>query len=137
VGHVILAAGGVVWRQTGRGRIKVVVVHRPRYDDWSLPKGKLKRGETSLEAALREVREETGLRCEVGPELPVALYEDRKARPKLVRYWAMRSIGGRFRPSDEVDRVRWVRLERVAATLSHPHDRVVVAGLSELLVGVG
>lgn len=127
----------MVWRQTGRGRIKVVLVHRPRYDDWSLPKGKLKRRETPLEAALREVREETGLRCEVGPELPVALYEDRKDRPKCVRYWAMRPTGGRFRPSDEVDRVRWVRLDKVADTLSYPHDRVVVAGFADLLVGVG
>ena len=75
---VIEAAGGAVWRVSGRDRLKVVLIHRPRYNDWSLPKGKLERGETAVQAALREVREETGVHCEFGPTVPDVHYTDRK-----------------------------------------------------------
>jgi 8-oxo-dGTP pyrophosphatase MutT (NUDIX family) len=134
---MIEGAGGVVWRRTRKGRVKVLLVHRPSYGDWSLPKGKLQSGEDALAAAIREVREETGLRCKVGDELAEARYRDRKGRKKSVRYWAMRPRGGRFRPNDEVDRVTWVRLERVTAKLSYAHDREVVARLDRVLARVG
>lgn len=130
--EVIEAAGGVVWRTTAKGRVKILVVHRPAYDDWSLPKGKLEPGERPLDAALREVREETGLRCRPGPALPEARYIDLRGRPKRVRYWAMTATGGRFASNDEVDAVRWIRVEDAAHVLSYRHDRAVVAGLLRL-----
>ena len=113
----VKAAGGVVRRQ---GRI--AVVHRPRYDDWSLPKGKLDPGETWEEAALREVREETGLECELGEELSSTSYHDRKGRSKLVRYWLMDVVGGEFEPNDEVDELRWLTPAEAAALLTYPRD---------------
>ena len=99
---LVRAAGGVVTRPGGVG-VELLVVHRPRYDDWSLPKGKLDPGETWEEAALREVHEETGYRCHLGEEVGQVSYRDRKDRPKLVRYWAMRVVGGGFEPNDEVE----------------------------------
>jgi len=100
VTDVVRAAGGVV-EQDGR----VLVVHRPRYDDWTFPKGKALDGETDEACALREVEEETGLRCELGDELPATSYVDAKGRPKRVRYWRMQPLGGRFVPHDEVDEI--------------------------------
>ena len=126
---VIEAAGGVIWREVTRHQVEVLLVHRPRYADWSLPKGKLKRGETALQCALREVREETGLLCRVGPELSTAYYVDRKRRDKRVRYWAMQARSGRFRRNDEVDEVRWLLLDEANEMLSYDHDVVVVGGL--------
>lgn len=131
---MIEAAGGVVWRRTSKGVIKVLLVHRQRYDDWSLPKGKLDPGETHRSAALREVEEETGLRCEAHEELLEVRYVDRKGRPKRVRYWAMVRIDGAFEPNDEVDEVRWVSHDDVAALVSYPRDAEVVDGLRELSV---
>ena len=133
---VIEAAGGVIWRETLRQQIEILLVHRPRYADWSLPKGKLKRGESALQCALREVREETGLLCRVGPELSTAFYADRKRRDKRVRYWAMEEQSGRFRRNDEVDEVRWLLLEEANAKLSYDHDVVVLSGLHASL-GLG
>ena len=126
---VIEAAGGVIWREATPHRVEILVVHRPRYADWSLPKGKLKRGETALQCALREVREETGLLCLVGPELSTAYYVDRKLRDKRVRYWAMQARSGRFRRNREVDEVRWLLLDEANEMLSYDHDVVVVGGL--------
>ena len=120
----VKAAGGVV-RRDGR----IAVVHRPRYDDWSLPKGKLDSGETWEEAALREVREETGLECELREELSSARYHDRKGRSKLVRYWLMEPVGGEFEPNDEVDELRWLIPSAAAELLSYPHDRELVKDL--------
>jgi 8-oxo-dGTP diphosphatase len=132
---VIEAAGGVVWRRDGG--IEVLVVHRPRYDDWSLPKGKLEKGEGALEGALREVAEETGLRCRPGVELAEVRYRDRKGRPKRVRYWAMTPEDGRFSPNHEVDEVRWVAIDEVGAAISYAHDVPVVEALGRALAAPG
>ena len=131
---MIEAAGGVVWRKTSRGQLEILVIHRPRYQDWSLPKGKLHRRESALDCALREVREETGLVCAVGDELPEARYTDRKGRAKRVRYWAMQELSGTFHPNDEVDKVRWERIDHAAEMLTYDHDLVVVAGLDVVVV---
>ena len=119
------AAGGVVMRD---GRI--CLVHRPRYGDWTLPKGKLDDAESFEDAALREVWEETGLRCELGEELAAARYRDHKGRPKLVRYWAMEVVDDEgFAPNDEVDEVRWVEPAAARELLTYEHDRRLVAAL--------
>lgn len=118
----VRAAGGLVIRRGADDGIRVVLVHRPRYDDWSFPKGKQRRGETLLAAALREVREETGLLCMAEEVLGVTEYVDRRARPKLVRYWAMNWVGGSFEVNDEVDEMAWVRPAEAVFRLSHDHD---------------
>ena len=118
--HVdVWAAGAIVWRDDG----DVAVVHRPRYDDWSFPKGKLDKGESWEDAALREVEEEIGVRCRLGAELPPTSYKDPKGRDKIVRYWLMDPIEGEFVPSDEVDEMRWVSPADAEALLSYAHDR--------------
>jgi 8-oxo-dGTP diphosphatase len=121
----VQAAGGVV---IGDGR--VAVVHRPRYDDWSLPKGKLDPGESFEEAAVREVEEETGLRCELGEELPSTRYRDSKGRPKVVRYWQMRPVEGKFSPTDEVDELHWLEPAEAARLLTYDRDRELVKSIS-------
>ena len=128
---MIEAAGGVVWKATSKGLVKVLLVHRPRYDDWSFPKGKLDPGETHRHAALREVEEETGLRCRTGEELPQARYADRKRRPKRVRYWSMEPIDGEFEANDEVDEVCWLPIDEAMAALTYRHDRAVLAALPQ------
>ena len=118
------AAGGVVLRDG-----LVALVHRPRYDDWSLPKGKLDDGESFEDAALREVEEETGLRCALVRELPAIEYEVR-GRPKLVRYWAMEVVDETpFSPNEEVDEVRWLERDDAVALLSYDRDRAPVRAL--------
>jgi 8-oxo-dGTP diphosphatase len=114
----VKASGGVVTRD---GR--VVLVHRPRYDDWSFPKGKLDPGETWEECALREIEEETGLRCRLGDELTPVSYRDNKGRAKAVRYWRMEPIDGEFVPNDEVDEVRWVTAGEAEDLLTYDRDR--------------
>ena len=121
----IEAAGGVVVRG-GPGPREVAVVHRPRYDDWSLPKGKLTAGEDAAAAALREVDEETGIRCALGRELTPVAYRDRKGRRKRVRWWLMRPLEGEFTPGDEVDAMRWLGREQALALLDYEHDRALV-----------
>lgn len=124
----VLAAGGVVARPCADGE-EVAVIHRPRYGDWSLPKGKLEQGESFEAAALREVEEETGLRCELGAELEPARYRDRKGREKLVRYFRMTPVGGEFAPNREVDELRWLSPADATALLTHDHDRQLVEQL--------
>jgi 8-oxo-dGTP diphosphatase len=114
---VVRAAGGLVVRDG-----KVLLVHRPKYDDWSFPKGKCDAGEPDEACALREVAEETGLRCELLEEIGETSYLDAKGRPKVVRYWRMRALDGEFTPHDEVDEIRWETPERAAAILSWPRD---------------
>ena len=121
----IQAAGGVVVRDS-----RVAVVHRPEYDDWSLPKGKLDPGESPEEAALREVEEETRLRCELGPELPSTSYRDGKGRPKVVRYWQMAPVEGEFSPTEEVDELRWLEPDEAAALLTYEGDREPLRAVS-------
>ena len=101
----------------------MALVHRPRYDDWSFPKGKLDDGEDEATAALREVEEETGLRCHLGPIVGTVTYNDRRGRPKVVRYFQMDADGGAFAPNPEVDELRWVPVEDAARLLSYAHDR--------------
>lgn len=118
----VKASGGVVWRRGPRG-IEVALAHRPRYDDWSFPKGKLDGGESWEEAALREVEEEIGLRCRLGHELPHAAYRDNKGRAKVVRYWLMEPLDGAFAPNDEVDQMRWVAATDAPGLLTYARDR--------------
>ena len=114
---VVRAAGGLVVRDG-----HVLLVHRPKYDDWSFPKGKCDAGEPDEMCALREVEEETGLRCELLDEIGETSYIDGKGRPKVVRYWRMRALDGEFEPDDEVDEIRWETRERAAAIISWPRD---------------
>ena len=128
--RVVRAAGGAVWRRSAGGNLEVLLVHRPRYDDWTLPKGKLEGPETHEEAAAREVEEETGLRCALGAELHTTHYRDRRDRPKAVRYWAMTVLGGDFHPTVEVDGIRWVAVTEAPALLTYDRDIDVVAALA-------
>ncbi len=133
-GFDVLAAGGVVWRQaSSRSGIEVLVVHRPRYDDWTLPKGKVDPGESLEECALREVSEETGLGCRLGPVLRDVTYVDHKGRTKLARYWAMTAVEGAFSPNDEVDQIRWLAPTQASRLLTYEHDRPVVDELHRRL----
>ena len=126
------ASGGVVWRRAGGG-IEVALVHRPRYDDWSLPKGKLDKGESWEAAAIREVEEEIGMRCELGEELTPIGYTDGKGRSKVVRYWLMESADGDFEPNDEVDELCWLVPRKAMGRLSYPRDRDVLDDALEML----
>ena len=121
----VRAAGGVLVR-SGPRRPEVAVIHRPKYGDWSLPKGKLDDGEDFEQAALREVEEETGMRAELGPELSPISYRDRKGRSKLVRYWLMRVVDGEFAPGPEVDELRWLDPDSAQELLSYAHDAELV-----------
>jgi 8-oxo-dGTP diphosphatase len=123
---MIEAAGGVVRRDDG----SVLLVHRPRYDDWSLPKGKLDPGETFEQAAVREVEEETGVRARLGRELPSIEYRDNKGREKVVRYWLMEvEEDPGFQPNDEVDELRWLEPGAATALLTYERDRDVLAAI--------
>lgn len=128
---VVRAAGGLVWRPAEDGHVELVLVHRPAYDDWAFPKGKLQRGETEPEAALREVEEETGLRCRLGRELGISSYRDARGRQKTVRFWEMTPVGGVLAPANEVDDARWVRLAEVRDALSYPRDRELLGRFEE------
>jgi 8-oxo-dGTP diphosphatase len=121
----VRAAGGVVWRPNG-GKAEVAIVHRPRYDDWSLPKGKLEAGETSLAAAAREVREELGSHASVSRRIGAVTYDTTSGR-KCVTYWVMRHLDGTFEPTDEVDAVEWLRPNLAGDRLTYATDRRVLA----------
>lgn len=126
---LVLAAGGVVSRRQQGGAVEVLLVHRPRYGDWTFPKGKLEVGESADVGALREVEEESGLRCLLGRELAVTSYEDRHGRPKQVRYWSMTPVGGEFAANHEVDEVQWLSLEETRARLTYERDGAVLDAL--------
>lgn len=122
----VFAGGGLIWRRDDAGSIELLVVHRPRYNDWSFPKGKRDAGESDLECACREVTEETGFTCEPGVELARCLYQDRRGRSKQVRYWTMTVTGVVARDvTDEVDVIRWVPLPDVLGLLTYERDRPV------------
>lgn len=123
------AAGGVPWRRAVDGSLEVVVVHRPRYDDWSFPKGKLDPGESFEQAAVRELAEETGYAVDLGVELPVVTYVDRNGRSKVVRWWAMTVLGGDFVPNDEVDELAWMPAAAAVDILTYPTDRDLLTPL--------
>jgi 8-oxo-dGTP diphosphatase len=128
---VVRAAGGVVWRPGPAGEPEVALVHRPAYDDWTFPKGKLLDGEEDEAGALREVMEETGLICRLGEYLGSLSYRDRKDRPKTVRYWAMKPVEGSFVPNAEVDAIRWLSVGDAAGVLTYGHDRGLLVTLAE------
>jgi 8-oxo-dGTP diphosphatase len=138
--ELIRAAGAVLWR-TGPAdggnpeSMQVAVVHRPRYDDWSLPKGKLAPAETELTAAVREVAEETGMQVCVGPLIGQTHYRVATAdgsAAKTVSYWSMRAVGGQFDPTDEVDALDWLALDKARARLDFDQDRDVLDAFTRM-----
>jgi 8-oxo-dGTP pyrophosphatase MutT (NUDIX family) len=128
--RVVQAAGGGIVRQTLRGKIQVLLVHRSHREDWTFPKGKLESGESHERCALREVEVETGLRCRLGVELPPSSYINGKGRPKVVRYWIMDPGNDRAEPRNEVDAVRWASLEEAATLLTYPRDREILTAFA-------
>ncbi|WP_043672989.1 NUDIX hydrolase [Streptomyces xylophagus] len=123
------AAGCVLWRRSPMdGELEICLVHRPKYDDWSHPKGKLKRGEDALAGAHREVLEETGYTATAGAVLPTVRYLA-NGRPKQVRYWAAEAGEGGFTPNDEVDRILWLPPTAARNRLTQPRDRTLVDAL--------
>ena len=126
----VRAAGGIVLRAGANGEREVLLVHRPQYDDWSFPKGKLESDETDEEAALREVAEETGLRCALGRELSPTSYRDGRGRAKTVRYWLMKPVGGSLAAANEVDDARFLTVEDAARLLTYDRDRRLLAEIA-------
>jgi 8-oxo-dGTP diphosphatase len=129
----VRAAGGVIWRR-GRDGVEVLLVHRPKYGDWTFAKGKLEDGESFRDAARREVLEETGFHVELGDELESTRYVDAKGRDKIVRYWTMTVEGGSFAPNDEVDEIRWVGVAQAAGRLSYSRDLPVLESFDRWLL---
>jgi 8-oxo-dGTP diphosphatase len=133
---IVPAAGTVLWRNAAKAQLEVALVHRPRYDDWSLPKGKAEPGETLPECAVRETVEETGFRAVLGRLAGEVAYRlttgPRAGARKVITYYGGQAIGGRFRPNDEVDELRWLRPEQAAAQLSYDADRAVLDAFTEL-----
>jgi 8-oxo-dGTP diphosphatase len=117
----VRAAGGVLVRDG-----QVALVHRPKYDDWALPKGKLEEDESWEDAAVREVREETGYHGALREELSPVEYTDPKGRPKTVRYWRMDVVDGEFEANSEVDELRWLGCDEALECLTYDHDRDLV-----------
>ncbi|HEU5301407.1 MAG TPA: NUDIX domain-containing protein [Acidimicrobiia bacterium] len=136
----VRAAGGVVRRtrrHRGRRRVEVLLVHRPRYDDWTFPKGKRDKDDRDdLATARREVEEETGFACTAGDEIGMTRYRDQRGRDKLVRYWTMElspgATGDDFEPNREVDELRWCRPDEAVRLLTYEHDRVLLERVRDL-----
>jgi phosphohistidine phosphatase SixA/8-oxo-dGTP pyrophosphatase MutT (NUDIX family) len=128
------AAGGLVWRNGDEG-LEILIAHRPRYDDWAFPKGKLDDGESLIECAHREVIEETGLDCRVGSHLGETKFDKPNGTAKTVAYWAMEQVGGSFKANEEVDAVRWVLVPDLSAALTYERDALFVSGLGESWTG--
>lgn len=121
---LVRAGGGLVVRDGA-----VLLVHRPRYDDWTFPKGKAADGETDEECALREVREETGLECGIVDDAGTTEYVDGKGRPKRVHWFLMEPVDGVFVPNEEVDEIRWVDSAAAADLLSYDRDMPLLEAL--------
>ncbi|MFG2579419.1 NUDIX hydrolase [Streptomyces malaysiensis] len=133
-GSEVRAAGCALWRHArSTAGIELALVFRPKWSDWSWPKGKLKLGETFQEAAVREVREETGMTCRLGVELLSSHYTDAQGRPKLVRYWAAEATGGAFEPNDEVTALAWLTPEAADNRLTYDRDRRLIPDLLSAL----
>ena len=132
----IQGAGGVLWRP-GTAEPEVALIHRPRYDDWTFPKGKNLPDESDVACALREVREETGLLCELSVELPSTEYVDRKGRAKVVHYWIMQPLSGQFEINKEVDELRWLSPAEAARLLSYERDRELLEAAAKILARPG
>lgn len=132
---VVQAAGAVVWRDH-EGQLEVLLIHRPRYDDWTFPKGKLEAGERHEEGAIREIEEETGLRVDLGPEVAICRYTDHRQRPKSVHYFAASvpvpaGAAPEFVVNQEVDRLEWLRPDDATTRLSYARDREVLVAFRE------
>lgn len=126
----VRAAGGVVCRIAGDGRLEVLLVHRGHYDDWTVPKGKAEPGESDEACAVREVEEETGVRAGLLDELPSVRWNDRFGRPKVARYWRMEALDvASARPQNEVDEVVWLPVREAVARLSYGRDAAVLEAL--------
>ncbi len=126
---LVHAGGGIVVRPGPAGLPEIVLVHRPKYDDWTFPKGKLSSSDESGEqAALREVEEETGLRCDLVSPAGSTRYIDHKGRDKVTRYWEMTVTAGTFAASEEVDQMLWLTPDEALARLSYEHDRRLLRG---------
>ena len=123
---LVRAAGGIVWRSGDGGAPEIVLVYRRVYDDWTFPKGKLHSGESDVDGAIREVLEETGLRCELGAFLGESSYRDSRNRPKSVRYWAMTPAEGELGAANEIDDARWFALDDAEEALSYGRDRTLL-----------
>ena len=140
--RLVAAAGVVVWRRGEGGHVEVLLVHRPRYDDWSLPKGKLDPGEEWHDAARREIEEETGALVELGRELTAVAYQA-PAGPKVVRFWEAELTGGGSDPAQaweanhEVDELRWATIDGASALSDRPTDRAVLLSFVRTLSGDG
>ncbi|TXL87132.1 NUDIX hydrolase [Streptomyces sp. IB2014 016-6] len=136
--RTVLAAGCVLWRKSpySADGSEICLVHRPKWADWSHPKGKLKRGETFADAAIREVHEETGMTCALGSVLPTARYLA-LGTPKEVRYWAAEATGGAFVASKEVDRILWLTPAAAHERLTHERDKELVTVFLDILRSVG
>lgn len=131
-GKAVFAAGAVLWRPgDGASEPEVAVIHRPRYDDWSLPKGKVDPGETEPVTAVREVAEETGYAAHLGRRLAAVSYPVEQSIKK-VRYWTARAIGGEFSPNDEVDELKWLPVAEAITAVGYPHDRKVLRRFKKL-----
>jgi 8-oxo-dGTP pyrophosphatase MutT (NUDIX family) len=127
---VIQAAGGLIWRNAN-GKKELAIIHRPKHDDWTLPKGKLEPGESWKEAALREVHEETGCQAEIENFAGCICYNP-KDIPKIVLYWNMKLIDeGNFKPNKEVDQVRWLKIEDALAMLGYQSERELIKKATE------
>jgi 8-oxo-(d)GTP phosphatase len=133
-GQMIRAAGGVLWRSPGRGTTEVALVHRPEYGDWSLPKGKIRRGEHPLVTACREVAEETGVHAAAGRRLDIEHY-DTALGPKAVEYWAMQGPDAPFTATPEVDRLAWLPLPDARQRLDYQRDTYAIDALEVLAAG--
>jgi 8-oxo-dGTP diphosphatase len=122
---VIRAAGALLWRESSELKIEIALIHRPCYDDWSLPKGKIEEGESSLRCAFREVLEETGITPQFGRELGSVEYKE-PAGLKRVKYWAAKALTDEFLPNEEVDEIKWLNPEDALPVATHESDRSII-----------